>query len=65
MALQLSALIEEYLVDCRARRLAPKTIAGYRAFLGYFHSWLLAAGHPDGLRSFTLAHARRYSQEWK
>ena len=63
MAPQLSALIEEYLIDCRARRLAPKTIAGYRAFLGYYRDWLLASGHPDGLRSFTLPNARRYSQE--
>ena len=61
--MKLSALIEEYLIDCRARRLAPRTIAGYRAFLGYFRDWLLAAGHPDDLRSLTLANARRYSQQ--
>ena len=63
MATKLSALIEEYLIDCRARQLAPKTIAGYASFLGYFASFLQALDQPDTLGTFTLAHARRYSQE--
>src|SRR2546423_14079850 len=60
--MKLSDLIEEYLIDCRARRLAPKTIAAYRASLRYFLDYLLARGRTDALASFTLADARRYSQ---
>lgn len=60
---KLSALIEEYLIDCRARQLALKTIAGYASFLRYFAAFLQAIEHPDTLGAFTLAHARRYSQE--
>lgn len=33
MAAKLSTLIEEYLIDCRARQLAPKTISGCASFL--------------------------------
>jgi site-specific recombinase XerD len=48
---------------CRAPGESPKTIAGYASFLRYFASFLQAIGHPDTLGAFTLAHARRYSQE--
>ncbi len=58
---QLSALIEEFLHDCRARRLAPKTVRGYESSLGYFAAFLLASATPDTLASFTLANGRRYS----
>jgi len=57
-----SNLIDEFLIDCRSRRLAPKTIAWYGANLRYFREWLAREGHADGLASFTLAHGRRYSQ---
>ena len=62
MTPKLSVLIDEYLLDCQVRQLSPKTVAGYRAFLRYFAAFLLAAGLPDSLTSFTLVHARRYSQ---
>jgi len=63
MAAKLSALIDEYILDCRARQLAPKTIAGYASFLQYFASYLGAIGQSDSIGAFTLAHARRYSQD--
>ena len=60
--MRLSALIEEFLVDCRSRRLAPKTVSWYQANLRYFLDWLLAHDGADTLQAFTLTNARRYSQ---
>lgn len=60
--MRLSAVMEEFLLDCRSRRLAPKTVAWYQANLRYFRDWLAAHGYPDNLSAFTLANARRYSQ---
>ena len=60
--MQLSALVDEFLLDCRSRRLASKTIAWYGANLRYYLEWLAAEGLPDALASFTLASGRRYSQ---
>src|SRR5262245_40662439 len=59
--MQLSALADEFLLDCRARRLSPRTIAWYRSNLRYFLDWLAGEGVPDRLASFTLQQARRYS----
>src|SRR5436309_4583551 len=61
-AMQLSELVHEFLIDCRSRRLAAKTIAWYGANLRYFLEWLAREGQPDALASFTLANGRRYSQ---
>ena len=60
--MQLSELVHEFLIDCRSRRLAAKTIAWYGANLRYFLEWLAREGQPDALASFTLANGRRYSQ---
>ncbi len=60
--MQLSALVDEFLLDCRSRRLAAKTITWYGANLRYFLEWLQAEGLPDALGSFTLTSGRRYSQ---
>ena len=38
----LSALVDEFLLDCKSRRLAPKTVAWYGANLRYFLGWLAA-----------------------
>ncbi|HET8627151.1 MAG TPA: tyrosine-type recombinase/integrase [Thermomicrobiales bacterium] len=57
-----SDLIDEFLIDCRSRRLAPKTIAWYGANLRYFREWLAREGQADSLASFTLANGRRYSR---
>jgi integrase/recombinase XerD len=57
----LSALVDEFLLDCKSRRLAPKTVSWYRANLRYFLEWLAARGQPDALAAFTLANGRRYS----
>ncbi|HEY8598175.1 MAG TPA: tyrosine-type recombinase/integrase [Thermomicrobiales bacterium] len=62
MAMKLSVLVEEYLIDCRVRQLSAKTIAGYRSFLNYFVNFLLENDCPDTLASFTLANGRKYSQ---
>lgn len=59
--MQLSALADEFLLDCRARRLSPRTITWYRSNLRYFLDWLAGEGEPDRLASFTLQQARRYS----
>jgi integrase/recombinase XerD len=59
--MQLSALVDEFLLDCRARRLSPRTIAWYRGNLRYFLDWLAEQGAPDHLASFTLQQARRCS----
>jgi site-specific recombinase XerD len=61
--MRLSALIEEFLVDCRSRRLSPKTVSWYQANLRYFLDWLLAHDRADALQAFTLTNARRYIQE--
>lgn len=61
--MRLSALIDEFVVDCRSRRLSPKTVSWYQANLGYFLDWLLAHDGADTLQAFTLTNARRYSQE--
>lgn len=58
--MRLSALVEEFLGDCRTRRLSGKTISWYDANLRYFLDWLRDNGLPDDLASFTLANARRY-----
>jgi len=60
--MELAALIEEFLVDCRARRLSPKTIRWYADNLRYFTDWLAAQGESPRLSAFTLANGRRYSQ---
>ncbi len=60
--MHLSTLVDEFLIDCRARRLSPKTVSWYAANLRYFLDWLAAQGIPDDLTAFTLAQARRYSQ---
>ncbi len=57
----LSALVDEFLLDCKSRRLAPKTVSWYGANLRYFLEWLAAEGQPDALAAFTLAGGRRYS----
>lgn len=54
--------IDEFLIDRRSRRLAPKTIAWYGANLRYFREWLVREVHTDGLASFTVANGRRYNQ---
>lgn len=59
--MQLSAVADEFLLDCRARRLSPRTITWYRGNLRYFLDGLAQEGAPDKLASFTLQHARRYS----
>ena len=33
-------LVEEYLFDCQARKLSPKTIEGYKKLLGMFQRFL-------------------------
>jgi integrase/recombinase XerD len=58
----LSILIDEFLLDGRARRLAPKTLASYAANLRYFLEWLEREGQPDALAGFTLGNGRRYAQ---
>ncbi len=59
--MDLAALIQEFLVDCRARRLSPKTIGWYADNLRYFTDWLAAQGDPPTLAAFTLTNGRRYS----
>jgi len=61
--MRLSALIEEFVIDCRSRRLSPKTVSWYQANLRYFLDWLLAHDELDALHAFTLVNARRYSQD--
>lgn len=46
MATTLSVLIDEFLLDGRARRLAPKTLSSYAANLRYFLEWLRCNGYP-------------------
>jgi hypothetical protein len=41
MVTTLAVLIEEFLLDGRARRLAPKTLSSYAANLGYFLAWII------------------------
>jgi site-specific recombinase XerD len=60
--MELDALIEEFLVDCRSRRLSPRTLRWYEANLRYFTDWLTALGERPTLAAFTLANGRRYSQ---
>ena len=60
--MDLANLIEEFLVDCRSRRLASKTVTWYAANLRYFLDWLVAQGAGTDLAAFTLANGRRYSQ---
>jgi len=62
MVTTLAVLIEEFLLDGRARRLAPKTLSSYASNLGYFLEWLAREGLPDALASFTLANGRRSSR---
>ena len=52
--MDLAALIQEFLVDCRARRLSPKTIGWYADNLRYFLDWLAAQGDQPTLAAFTL-----------
>lgn len=59
--MQLSALVEEFIVDCKSRRLSPKTIAWYEANLGYFLAWLARHERGDTIAAFTLRNARAYS----
>lgn len=59
--MQLSDLIKEYIVDCKSRRLATKTIAWYEANLRYFTEWLAQQDIGDDLAAFTLRNARAYS----
>ena len=59
--MDLAALIEEFLVDCRARRLAPKTVRWYADNLRYFLAWLANQRDRPDLAAFTLATGRRYS----
>lgn len=59
--MRLTALTDEFLLDCRARRLSPRTIAWYEANLRYFREWLGEDGQDDDLRALTLSNARRYS----
>jgi site-specific recombinase XerD len=61
-AMDLAALIEEFLVDCRARRLAPKTVGWYADNLRYFTEWLADQGLRPTLGSLTLADGRRYGR---
>ncbi len=49
--------MEEFLLDCRPRRLAPKRVSWYAGNLRYFHDWLMAQGGADQLSSFTLQNA--------
>lgn len=60
--MRLSDLVEEFLLDCRSRRLSLKTVTWYQNNLRYFRDWLSAEGYPDRVSSLTLSHARRYSQ---
>lgn len=60
--MKLTDLIDEFLIDCRSRRLAAKTIAWYGSNLRYFQRWLADEGHADSQSSFILANGRRYSQ---
>lgn len=60
--MRLSDLIEEFCVDCRTRRLSPKTVGWYASNLRYFLEWLRAQGLADDLAALTLPTARRYSQ---
>jgi site-specific recombinase XerD len=64
--MQLSALVDEFLLDRKSRRLAPKTISWYRTNLRYFLEWLAAEGQPDALAAFPgqarlRAHLLRHS----
>jgi site-specific recombinase XerD len=61
-AMDLAALIEEFLVDCRARRLAPKTVGWYADNLRYFTEWLAQQSLRPTLGSLTLANGRRYGR---
>jgi len=60
--MRLADLFEEFLTDCRARRLSPKTVSWYASNLRYFREWLAAQGLGDDLAAYTLTNARRYSQ---
>ncbi|MCC6629876.1 MAG: tyrosine-type recombinase/integrase [Chloroflexi bacterium] len=62
MATDLATLVEEFLLDCRTRRLSPKTVAWYAANLRYFLDWLAAEGQAADLAAVTLTNGRRYSQ---
>src|SRR5262245_48396984 len=57
-----SDLIDEFLIDCRSRRLAPKAIAWYGSNLRFFREWRAREGHADGLATVSLANVPRYSQ---
>ena len=59
--MHLSALVNEFLLDCRVRRLSPKTVSWYQANLRYFLEWLAEQGLGDDLAAFTPATGRRYS----
>jgi len=60
--MRLSDLVEEFVLDCRTRRLSPKTVSWYASNLRYYLEWLREQGLADDLSAFTLAHARRYAQ---
>ena len=59
--MHLSALVHEFLLDCRVRRLSPKTVSWYQANLRYFLEWLAEQGLGDDLAVFTPDTGRRYS----
>jgi site-specific recombinase XerD len=59
--MRLSDLADEFLLDCRSRRLSPRTIAWYEANLRYFREWLREEDLEDDLHALNLTSARRYS----
>ena len=58
--MELEMLVKEFVFDCRARNLAPRTIRGYEKQLGYFLKYLLREHSVSKLEDLRSSHLKMY-----
>ena len=58
--MELDLLVKEYLFDCEARNLSPRTIGGYRKQLGYFLRYLRDFQNITLLEDLRPPHIKQY-----
>ncbi len=58
--MEMEWLVKEFLLDCQARNLSPRTISGYKKQLGYFLHYLSKEHGVVTLEGMKPTHLRQY-----
>lgn len=58
--MELKRLVKEFIFDCQARNLSPRTITGYQKQLGYFLDYLITEHQVTMLEELRPTHLKQY-----